>query len=224
MDGDDSATAGHTGAAVRVLLGAGVAGAGLEVARRVVAARRRSARDRLPDPPATASVEPRLRTFFPEAADAGRALLDAGLTVAVAESCTGGLLGAALTALPGSSAYVRGGIIAYADDVKRDLLGVPAGVLELHGAVSEEAAIAMAEGVRAAMDASVGVAITGIAGPASDVTTKPVGLVYVCVAGPAMERRVEVLHRDRGREGNRAEAVRRALLLTAAAAAGRPAA
>jgi PncC family amidohydrolase len=214
-------------AAVRVLLGAGVAGAaGLEVARRVVVARRR-ARDPEQDSAESQAADdpwaPRLRDAFPEAVEAGRALRDAGLSVAVAESCTGGLLGAALTAIPGSSAYVRGGVIAYADDVKRDLLGVPAAVLAEHGAVSEETAVAMAEGVRAALNASVGVSITGIAGPASDETDKPVGLVYVCVVGPAMERRIEVLHRDRGREGNRAEAVRRALRLATAAAAGTPA-
>ena len=204
---------------MRVFLGAGIAGAGLEVARRVVLARRRPP-DGATTHPADDLPEPSLRAAFPETADAGQALLDAGLTVAVAESCTGGLLGAALTAMPGSSAYVRGGVIAYADDVKRDLLGVPALVLAEHGAVSEPTAIAMAEGVRAALNASVGVSITGIAGPASDETTKPVGLVYVCVAGPATERRVEVLDRDRGREGNRAEAVRHALQLIAAAASG----
>jgi PncC family amidohydrolase len=205
---------------VRVLLGTAAAGAGLEVARRVAVARRgRSggagvARE---SPP-----EPSLRAAFPESAGAGQALLASGLSVAVAESCTGGLLGAALTAVPGSSAYVRGGVVAYADDVKRELLGVRASVLAEHGAVSEPVAVAMAEGVRAALDASVGVSITGIAGPASDTTTKPVGLVYVCVAGPALECRVERLDRDRGREGNRAEAVRRALTMIAAAAAGVP--
>ncbi|HMO01291.1 MAG TPA: competence/damage-inducible protein A [Miltoncostaeaceae bacterium] len=111
-------------------------------------------------------------------------LLAAGQTVAVAESCTGGMLGARLTERPGSSAYVRGGVIAYANDVKRALLEVPERILVVDGAVSAECAQAMARGVQRALRADWGVAITGVAGPGGGTAEKPVGLVYIGVAGP----------------------------------------
>ena len=107
-----------------------------------------------------------------------------GQTVAVAESCTGGGLGAALTAVPGSSDVVLGGVIAYANAIKQALLGVPAALLEQHGAVSDPVAEAMAEGVRRSTGADWGVAITGIAGPGGGSEEKPVGLVHLAVAGP----------------------------------------
>jgi len=107
----------------------------------------------------------------------------AGLTVATAESCTGGLVAHALTEVPGSSAYVRGGIVAYANDVKAALLGVPQAVLEAHGAVSAQVAVAMAEGARDRLHADLGVSVTGVAGPDGGTDEKPVGLVYVAVAG-----------------------------------------
>ena len=107
-----------------------------------------------------------------------------GQTVAVAESCTGGGLGAALTAVPGSSDVVLGGVIAYANAIKQALLGVPAALLEQHGAVSDPVAEAMAEGVRRCTGADWGVAITGIAGPGGGSEEKPVGLVHLAVAGP----------------------------------------
>lgn len=107
-----------------------------------------------------------------------------GLTVATAESCTGGLVAHVLTEVPGSSGYVRGGIVAYADDVKRTQLGVPASVLVAHGAVSAQVAVAMAEGVSRALDADLGVGVTGVAGPGGGTDAKPVGLVYIAVAGP----------------------------------------
>lgn len=106
-----------------------------------------------------------------------------GLTVATAESCTGGLVAHVLTEIPGSSAYVRGGIVAYADDVKTDQLGVPAEVLAAHGAVSAQVASAMADGVRSGLGASLGVSVTGVAGPAGGSVAKPVGLVFIAVAG-----------------------------------------
>jgi PncC family amidohydrolase len=106
-----------------------------------------------------------------------------GLTVSTAESCTGGLVAHLLTEVPGSSAYVRGGIVAYSDAVKRAELGVPAAVLEAHGAVSAQVAVAMAEGVRARLETDLGVAVTGVAGPDGGTASKPVGLVYVAVAG-----------------------------------------
>lgn len=106
-----------------------------------------------------------------------------GLTVATAESCTGGLVAHALTEVPGSSAYVRGGIVAYANEVKVAQLGVPAEVLAAHGAVSAQTAVAMAEGVVARLGTDLGVAVTGVAGPDGGTDEKPVGLVYVAVAG-----------------------------------------
>ena len=106
-----------------------------------------------------------------------------GLTVATAESCTGGLVAHALTEVPGSSAYVRGGIIAYANDVKERELGVSGEVLAAHGAVSAQVAVAMAEGALDRLRASLAVAVTGVAGPDGGTDDKPVGLVYVAVAG-----------------------------------------
>jgi PncC family amidohydrolase len=108
-----------------------------------------------------------------------------GLTVATAESCTGGLVAHLLTEVPGSSGYVRGGIVAYADDVKRAELGVPAGLLDAYGAVSAEVAVAMAEGVRSRLGTDLGVGVTGVAGPGGGTAAKPVGLVYVAVASEA---------------------------------------
>jgi nicotinamide-nucleotide amidase len=104
--------------------------------------------------------------------------------VAVAESCTGGLLGQRLTQAPGSSSYFSGGIIAYADPVKTRALGVPASLIRKEGAVSEACAKAMALGVRTAVGSEVGIAITGIAGPSGGSRKKPVGLVHVAVATP----------------------------------------
>jgi nicotinamide-nucleotide amidase len=108
---------------------------------------------------------------------------DRGLTVATAESCTGGLLAARLTAVPGSSGWVLGGVTAYANSAKEQLLDVPAAVLEEHGAVSPEVAAALAEGARARFGADVGIGITGVAGPGGGTAEKPVGTVHVCVVG-----------------------------------------
>jgi len=104
-----------------------------------------------------------------------------GKTLATAESCTGGGIGHAITAVSGSSAVYLGGVISYANSVKEHVLGVKAAVLETVGAVSEDTARAMAEGVCRLTGADVGVAVTGIAGPNSDGTDKPVGLVYIAV-------------------------------------------
>jgi nicotinamide-nucleotide amidase len=121
------------------------------------------------------------RTVDDLVADALRAR---GATVAVAESCTGGLLGARLSSRPGSSDYFAGGVISYANEVKRGLLGVPPGMLAQYGAVSEEVAGAMAEGVRAATSADYALAVTGVAGPDGGTADKPVGLVYTACATP----------------------------------------
>lgn len=111
--------------------------------------------------------------------DVALALGGAGLRMATAESCTGGLLGKRLTDRPGASAWYVGGVVAYDDAVKRDLLGVEAGVLQEHGAVSEAVALAMARGVARRLGVEVGVSITGVAGPGGGSEAKPVGMVWM---------------------------------------------
>jgi nicotinamide-nucleotide amidase len=111
-------------------------------------------------------------------------LADRGWTVATGESCTGGLLSARLTARAGSSAWVLGGVAAYADAAKEHLLGVPAATLAEVGAVSPEVALALAEGARQRLCADVGVGVTGIAGPGGGTAAKPVGTVHLAAVGP----------------------------------------
>jgi nicotinamide-nucleotide amidase len=110
------------------------------------------------------------------------ALLE-GRWAATAESCTGGLLAARLTERPGASAYVTGGVVAYSNEAKADLLGVDPSLIERHGAVSPEVAEAMADGALARFGADVGVSITGVAGPGGGTKEKPVGYVCWCVKG-----------------------------------------
>lgn len=114
-----------------------------------------------------------------------RISIEHGLTLATAESCTGGLVGHLLTEVPGSSAYYRGGLVSYSNALKEAELGVPAETLERHGAVSAQTAVAMAEGARRRYGASLAVAVTGIAGPDGGTPQKPVGLTYVAVADAA---------------------------------------
>jgi PncC family amidohydrolase len=111
-----------------------------------------------------------------------------GVTLAAAESCTGGLIAHLLTRVAGVSAVFQGGIVAYANEAKRDLLGVDESLLERHGAVSEPVALAMAVGGRRAFDARLAVASTGIAGPAGGTLEKPVGLVYIAVSADGFEQ------------------------------------
>jgi nicotinamide-nucleotide amidase len=118
----------------------------------------------------------------------GEALKARGLSIGLAESCTGGLVAARLTEVPGSSFYVRGGVVAYSNDVKIAALGVPAAMLAEHGAVSEPVALAMADGVRRAVASDIGVAVTGIAGPDGGTEAKPVGTVWFAVSGPGNHR------------------------------------
>ncbi|MCS6891018.1 MAG: nicotinamide-nucleotide amidohydrolase family protein [Rhodovarius sp.] len=122
-----------------------------------------------------------------------------GLSLVTAESCTGGLIGAALTAVPGSSAVVEGGFIAYANEAKSRMLGVDPRLIAAHGAVSEEVARAMAAGALAASGADLAVACTGIAGPGGGSAAKPVGLVHIAAArrGGVMLHRAEVFPGDR---------------------------
>lgn len=147
-----------------------------------------------------------------------------GETLAVAESCTGGLLGAALTSVPGSSDVFWGGVIAYADVAKRRLLAVEGEVLARDGAVSEEAALAMARGMRERSGADWSLSITGIAGPGGGTPEKPVGTVWLGLAGPGEAGRGEARSRLLELSGTRAEirraTVRRALEMLAERTAG----
>lgn len=143
----------------------------------------------------------------------GERLRERGFTISVAESCTGGLLASRITEVPGASAYFRGGIVAYQNNVKERLLGVPTLVLAEKGAVSEETARAMAHGVRKLLRSDVGVAVTGIAGPDGGSVDKPIGLVYIAVETPA-ERRCERFLWSGDRASNREDSVCAALEMT----------
>ncbi len=133
-----------------------------------------------------------------------------GKTLATAESCTGGAIGAALTAVPGSSSVYRGGIISYCNEVKHRLLGVDDTLLERHGAVSAAVAEAMAVGAREALQADVAVSVTGLAGPGGDEFGKSVGTVYIGYADD-FRREVREFHFSGNREEIRQQAVSSAL-------------
>lgn len=136
-----------------------------------------------------------------------------GLMVATAESCTGGLVAGALTAVAGSSAVVERGFVTYSNAAKSELLGIPAELIDRHGAVSPEVARAMAEGALARSAAAVSVSVTGIAGPGGGSVGKPVGLVHFAAAGPTGPVHLERRFGDIGREAVRLESVRVALRL-----------
>ncbi|OPL20043.1 MAG: hypothetical protein AVO35_00885 [Candidatus Aegiribacteria sp. MLS_C] len=116
---------------------------------------------------------------------AGRLLADSGLTLAVAESCTGGMLGMTLTAEPGASQWFIGGVIAYSDSIKTLLLGVDPGTIADSGAVSRETVMQMASGVRSLTGADISIAVTGIAGPAGGTPDKPAGTVWMAICHDA---------------------------------------
>jgi len=140
----------------------------------------------------------------------GRLLAESKLKLAVAESCTGGLLGHRITNVPGSSDYFEGGVVAYSYEAKERLLGVHHDTLYEHGAVSAETAMEMARGVRRALGADIGLAVTGIAGPGGGMPGKPVGLVYIALSsrnGEYVERHVW----DDDREGNKLRSTEAAL-------------
>jgi nicotinamide-nucleotide amidase len=127
----------------------------------------------------------------PQAADLLQHLKERKLTLATAESCTGGLIAATLTEISGSSDVVERGFVTYSNEAKTELLGVPMPLIATHGAVSEPVARAMAEGALAASRAQLAVAVTGIAGPGGATPTKPVGLVHLAVARRGGETRHE---------------------------------
>jgi len=112
----------------------------------------------------------------------GRLLNQKGLTIALAESCTGGLIAVRLTNLPGSSTYFKGGVVAYSNELKNKFLGVPVNILESFGAVSSETAVAMAAGIRSRAASDIGLSVTGIAGPGGNTPDKPLGLVYIALS------------------------------------------
>ncbi len=119
----------------------------------------------------------------------GRLLLKKNLSLSICESCTGGMLGAIITSIPGSSEYFKGGIIAYSNEIKNKIVGVKASTLKKFGAVSKETAKEMAQGVKNLIGSDIGISITGIAGPGGGTKTKPVGLVYI---GMAKGKKVKV--------------------------------
>ncbi len=130
----------------------------------------------------------------------GKLLSAKGLTLAVAESCTGGLIAKRVTDVPGSSRYFLSGVVAYSNEAKISLLDVPKALIETHGAVSSEVAVAMAQGVRKRAGADIGLAVTGIAGPDGGTPEKPVGLVYVgLMIGEQVEHRKLQIPGDRER-------------------------
>ncbi len=142
----------------------------------------------------------------------GKRLTEAGLTLAVAESCTGGLIGHRITDVPGSSTYFLGGVIAYAYEAKERLLGVRHSTLYEYGAVSEQTAGEMARGARRVVGADIGIAVTGIAGPSGGLPDKPVGTTWVAVS--TRDREWTERHQwDGNRDENKAASVDAALEL-----------
>ena len=138
----------------------------------------------------------------------GAALSASGKTVAVAESCTGGLLGGAITSVPGSSLYFSGGVVAYGNSAKISLLGVPPGLIAARGAVSREVALAMAEGALSRFRTDLAIAVTGVTGPGGGSRGKPVGTVWVAVVARDGVRQAHRFRFHGDRDAVRRETVR----------------
>ncbi|MEZ5996718.1 MAG: CinA family protein [Hyphomonadaceae bacterium] len=163
--------------------------------------------------------------FAADITRAAAAILDAcrsrGLRLAAAESCTGGLIAGALTAIPGSSDVFERGFVTYSNEAKAEMLGVPSPLIAAHGAVSEEVARAMAEGALAHARADIAVAVTGVAGPGGGSAAKPVGLVHIaCARRGRATAHSQCRFGDIGRDAVREETVRAALSMLSDALAG----
>jgi PncC family amidohydrolase len=171
---------------------------------------------------AASSFPPDDEQLLQASARLGAALRTRGWRLATAESCTGGLIGHEITAIPGASDYYPGGVITYSDLAKEIELAVPRELLQAHGAVSQEAAAAMATGVRQRFGVELGIAVTGIAGPWGDTPDKPVGLTYIAVAQaghpPVVIREVWTFERD----GNKRASAFRALELALSVIGDKP--
>ena len=155
-------------------------------------------------------------------AQIGRLLKDQGLKLAVAESCTGGLVSDRLTDVPGSSDYFLGGIVAYAYEAKVALLGVSWETLQAHGAVSRETVLEMARGARKALGADVAIAVSGIAGPGGGLPNKPIGTTWLGLSTP-VEERSYLLQFQGDRRANKAQATEAVLRVLHDFLSGRPA-
>lgn len=151
--------------------------------------------------------------LFFAAKEAVKTLENHKKTLALAESCTGGLVSKLITDVSGASAVYEGGVCSYSNSVKMKILGVKEETLRTFGAVSENTASEMSQGVRKALGADIGVGITGIAGPLSDGTNKPVGLIYISVCSEKFEKTVELKNNftENVREQNRLSAAKTAL-------------
>lgn len=143
--------------------------------------------------------------------DVGRRLTEQGLTLALAESCSGGLIAHTITMTPGSATYFLGGVVSYADTAKERLLGVAPAVLAANGAVSEPVAARMAAGARSRLGADMALSVTGIAGPAGGTAEKPVGLVFMGFANPRGEVNVRQFKFDGDRRTVKAQTCQAAL-------------
>ena len=160
-----------------------------------------------------------MNTFEPEVLALAEALRRGGLMLATAESCTGGLIAAACTAVAGSSDWFERGFVSYSNAAKTEMLGVPAPLIDAHGAVSREVALAMAEGALARSQAHLAVAVTGIAGPGGATPGKPVGTVWLALARRGGASQAELLTLTGERAAIRVQTVQHALQRLLACAA-----
>lgn len=158
-------------------------------------------------------MNPLLQEIFALAREIVQHATGSGLTIGTAESCTGGLIGGAITAIPGSSAAYIGGVVSYSNALKTSLMGVPAEMISQHGAVSEYVASAMALGAMERLGVDLAVAVTGIAGPGGGSEEKPVGTVWISLAKGQRVRTVRMDYGDIGRNRVRDLTVRDALTM-----------